>query len=133
MVHGVVDIYSVTATADNKFHFKWGTELSGETKYGKVGEGVVQIGGYSCFSGGGRVDNCTSADNWVCVNVDLVSQPSLSFVAYDSISALNYAQGDHSKYVFPLYKVRNWAVVVDYRPMPNAGCWEVAENLGGGN
>ena len=33
-----------------------------------------------------------------------------------------------TKYIFPIYKLVNGEVAVDYRPMPNAGCWEVAES-----
>ena len=45
-------------------------------------------------------------------------------MAYQSTSALNAAQLDVTKYIFPIYKVTDYAVVLDYRPMPNAGVWE---------
>lgn len=122
-----------------KFHFAWSTSLSGSGQNrittAHIGEGVVQIGGYSYFSGGGDVQNLLSTQQYVCAEVSLAdgSAGSIAFKGYNSISALVTAQRDLSKYIFPLYKTQNYAVEVDYRPMPNAGCWEVAENLSGGN
>lgn len=122
-----------------KFHFAWSTSLSGSGQnivtVAHIGEGVVQIGGYSYFSGGGDVQDLLSTQQYVCAEVSLAdgSAGSIAFKGYNSISALVTAQRDLSKYIFPLYKTQNYKVVVDYRPMPNAGCWEVAENLNGGN
>lgn len=119
----------------SKFHFEWTPGLSGETPVGMVGEGAVQIGGYTYFSEGGLVQGIdqehVSADWWVCTRVGLTDPVGIDFIAYDSLSALNAAQGDHSKYIFPLYKVNDLKVQVDYRPLPNAGCWELAEGAEG--
>ena len=81
------------------------------------------------------MQNLLSTQQYVCAEVSLAdgSAGSVVFKGYNSISALATAQRDLSKYIFPLYKTQNYAVEVDYRPMPNAGCWEVAENLNGGN
>lgn len=59
--------------------------------------------------------------------------PAIDFVQYPTTQALNNAQGDLTKYIFPIYKVVDGEIAVDYRPMPNAGCWEVAESQNGGN
>lgn len=61
--------------------------------------------------------------------------PTIEFVAFSTTQQLNAAQGDMTKYIFPIYKLVNGEVAVDYRPMPNAGCWEVAESqpTNGGN
>lgn len=115
-----------------KFHFDWSSTLSGEgepTKVGHISEGVVQIGGYSYFSGGGDVPGVLSGTYYVCAKCNLGGSLTISFEKYADLSALNSAQGDLSKYIFPLYKITDGEVVVDYRPLPNAGCWEIAESI----
>lgn len=52
----------------------------------------------------------------------------IGFEKYATTQSINYEQGDLTKYIFPLYKVSDGEVLVDYRPMPNAGCWEMSEN-----
>ena len=120
--------------SEGKFHFRWSTTLSGEeetaTKIGHISEGVVQIGGYSYFSNGGDVPDVLSGTYLICVKCNLGSGVnSMEFVKYSDLSSLNSAQGDLSKYIFPLYKINDGEVIVDYRPMPNAGCWEIAESI----
>lgn len=114
-----------------RFHFGYTkTTSSGETTV-TIGEGVVNIGGYAYFSAGGTVANMGSGTQYVCAVVTLASG-SVTFAAYSSTSALNTAQSDMSKYIFPLYKVVDYNVEIDYRPMPNAGCWEIAESVSNG-
>lgn len=120
-----------------KFHFKYTHTV--ETEEGEtepthtvsIGEGVVQIGGYTYFAQGGTVSNMDGGTRYVCAVVSLPGG-SVTFNAYASTTALNSAQSDMSKYIFPLYKVVDYAVEVDYRPMPNAGCWEIAESVSNG-
>ncbi len=120
------------------FHFKYShseepPEVEGgdSTHTVSIGEGVVQIGGYTYFSQGGTVSNMDGGTRYVCAVVSLPGG-SVTFYAYASTSALNSAQSDMSKYIFPLYKVIDYAVKIDYRPMPNAGCWEIAESVSNG-
>lgn len=95
-----------------------------------IGEGAVQIGGYTYFTAGGSIANIGSGVQYVCAVVDL-STGTVAFAAYASTALLNVAQSDMSKYIFPLYRLVDYVVELDYRPMPNAGCWEVAESVGG--
>ena len=113
----------------SRFHFAYiATIASGGTSVA-IGEGVVNIGGYSYFAAGGTVSNMGSGTRYICAVVALGSG-AVTFAAYSSTSDINTAQSDMSKYVFPLYKVIDYVVTVDYRPMPNAGCWEIAESIG---
>lgn len=109
------------------FHFKYqhSSATSGGTTTHTVtiGEGAVQLGGFTHFVSSGSVSGMASGTVWICVQIALSSGAG-SFVAYQSTSALNAAQLDVTKYVFPIYKVTDYAVVLDYRPMPNAGVWE---------
>ena len=124
-----------TVSGTPKFHFRYTTaaETSGgqTTTTASIGEGVVQIGGYSYFTAGGTVANMGSGTRYVCVVVTLASG-AVSFAAYATTAALNLAQSDLSTYIFPLYKVVDYVVSVDYRPLPQAGCWEIAESVGAG-
>ena len=117
------------------FHFKYShsTATSGgqTTHEVTIGEGAVQIGGYTYFASGGAVANMGDGTKYVCAVV-AISSGAVTFAAYASTSALNTAQSDMAKYIFPLYKVVDYAVVLDYRPMPNAGCWEIAESVSNG-
>ena len=117
------------------FHFRFSTSTTttnGETSTSaSIGEGAVQIGGYTYFSGGGTISGMDGGTKYVCAVVSLPGG-SVTFNAYASTTALNSAQSDMSKYIFPLYKVVDYAVEVDYRPMPNAGCWEIAESVSNG-
>ena len=118
--------------SEGKFHFNWSTtmsEVDPDVKIGHISEGVVQIGGYSYFSNGGEIVDLQSGTCYVCAKCNLGGSLAIEFQAYSDLSALNAAQGDLTKYIFPLYKVNDGEVVVDYRPMPNAGCWEIAESI----
>lgn len=123
--------------AQPKFHFRYTHTV--ETEEGEIepthtvtiGEGAVQIGGYTYFSAGGSVANMGSGTVYVCAVVTLGSG-GVMFAAYASAAALNTAQSDMTKYIFPLYKVVDYKVELDYRPMPNAGCWEIAESVSNG-
>lgn len=116
-----------------KFHFAWSTYLSGSSQnqvtVAHIGEGAIQIGGYSYFSDGGDVQDVLSGTYYVCAKCNLGTSVTIEFEKYNDLSALNAAQGDLTKYIFPLYKINDGEVVVDYRPMPNAGCWEIAESI----
>ena len=124
-----------SATGTPHYHFRYNHSAStsgGQTTHTvAIGEGAVQIGGYTYFSPGGSVANMGSGTQYVCVVVTLASG-AISFAAYASTSALNTAQSDLSKYIFPLYKVVDYSVMLDFRPMPNAGCWEIAESVANG-
>lgn len=121
------------------FHFRYSHEV--ETAEGEsqpthtvtIGEGAVQLGGFTVFVAGGTVSGMGDGTKWICVQVALTSGSGSSgstpagtttFVAFSSTSDLNSAQLDVTKYIFPIYKVTDYAVVLDYRPMPNAGVWE---------
>lgn len=121
------------STGAPKYHLRYSTQTTTEggqtTTTASIGEGAVQIGGYTYFTNGGTVANMGSGTQYVCAVVALASG-TVSFSAYASTSALNTAQSDMSKYIFPLYKVVDYKVEIDYRPMPNAGCWEIAEGVG---
>ena len=96
-----------------------------------IGEGAVQVGGYTYFSQGGTATTVTSGTCYLCAVVALGSG-TVSFKGYATPAALNTAQSDMTKYIFPLYKLLDYNVVLDYRPMPNAGCWEIAESVSNG-
>jgi hypothetical protein len=115
---------------DAHFHFKLKAEYDSENEEAtySIGEGAVQIGGYTYFSSGGEIGDVSSGTMYVCVVVSL-SVGGVSFAVYSDMAALNSAQGDHSKYIFPIYKLVDGKIAVDYRPMPNAGCWEIAESV----
>lgn len=114
-------------TGGPPFHFKYthtATTEGGQTTHTvTIGEGAVQLGGFTHFVASGAVSGMASGTVWVCVQIALSSGTG-SFVAYSSTAALNTAQLDVTKYIFPIYKVTDYAVVLDYRPMPNAGVWE---------
>ena len=122
-------------TGQPHYHFRYSTSTTTEngttSTTASIGEGAVQIGGYTYFTAGGTVANMGSGTKYVCVVVTLGSG-TVSFAAYASTSALNQAQSDLSKYIFPLYRVVDYSVDLDYRPMPNAGCWEIAEGVSNG-
>lgn len=111
------------SSAASRFQFA----LAFDGTQASIGEGAVQIGGYTYFSNGGTVAGAGAGTWWICVQCQLGPQVQVGFAKYASTSDLNYAQGDLTKYIFPLYKVSGGQVLVDYRPMPNAGCWEVSE------
>lgn len=113
------------------FHFGYTKTASNGTTTVTIAEGVVNIGGYSYFAAGGVVAGMGNGTQYVCAVVAL-SSGSVSFAAYASPAALNMAQSDMTRYIFPLYKVVDYDVEVDYRPMPNAGCWEIAESVSNG-
>ena len=126
------------------FHFRYSHVV--ETAEGEsqpthtvtIGEGAVQLGGFTVFAAGGTVSGMGDGTKWICVRVALTSGSGSSgsgssgstpagtttFVAFSSTSDINSAQLDVTKYIFPIYKVTDYAVVLDYRPMPNAGVWE---------
>lgn len=124
-----------SGTGAPKFHFKFSTTTTTSggttTTTATVGEGAVQIGGYTYFAAGGTVANMGSGTQYVCVVVTLATG-AVTFAAYSSTSALNTAQSELSRYIFPLYKVVDYAIALDYRPLPQAGCWEIAESVGNG-
>lgn len=111
------------------FHFKYAHSVhteEGETEPTHtvtIGEGAVQLGGFTHFIAAGNVSGMDEGTMWICVQVGL-TDASGAFVAFDSVAALNSAQLDVTKYIFPIYKVTDYTVVLDYRPMPNAGVWE---------
>lgn len=107
----------------SRFHFAYSAETGEGSTTVTIGEGAVQLGGFTHFIASGNVNYMGSGTQWICVVVDL-SDGSGRFVAYSNVSALNAAQLDVSKYVFPIYKVVDYEVVLDYRPLPNAGVWE---------
>lgn len=115
-----------------KFHFKFKAEYdSGDEEWSySIGEGAVQIGGYTYFAAEGEVA-LDAGTQYVCAVVTL-GTGAVTFAAYASTAALNTAQSDMTKYIFPLYKVVDYKVELDYRPMPNAGCWEIAESVSNG-
>lgn len=117
------------------FHFRFisttQTANGQTTTTYSIGEGAVQIGGYTYFTAGGTITGMGSGTKYVCAVVALASG-AISFAAYASTSALQTAQSDLTKYIFPLYKVVDYSVALDYRPMPNAGCWEIAESVSNG-
>ena len=115
------------------FHFKYSSEYDPEEDETTVtiGEGAVQIGGYTYFAAEDEVLNMDDGTQYVCAVVAL-GTGAVTFAAYASTSALNTAQSDMTKYIFPLYKVVDYKVELDYRPMPNAGCWEIAESVSNG-
>lgn len=120
---------SEPATADAKFHFALSSSPDGRYIY--VGDGAVQIGGYTSFVSGSRVvDMPASPENRtgiVCVEVDLAfgDLPG-TFRLYTDEEAVNAAQDDSGMFVSPLYKFDRGAVVLDYRPLPSLGSWEIA-------
>ena len=125
-------------TGNPAFHFKYTHSVEAAEEAGgdpthtvTIGEGAVQIGGYTYFAQGGTVSNMDDGTRYVCAVVSLPGG-SVTFNAYASTTDLNSAQSDMSKHIFPLYKVVDYAVKVDYRPMPNAGCWEIAESVSNG-
>lgn len=128
-VIGLADDFWDNMDDGSRFHFAYTKTTENNTTTVAIGEGVVNIGGYSYFSGGGTVSGMGVGTKYICAVV-AISSGSVSFVAYASTSAINTAQGDLTKYIFPLYKTVDWVVTVDYRPMPNAGCWEIAESVG---
>ena len=115
-----------------RFHFAYSKQTANGSTTASIGEGVVQIGGYSYFSGGGTISGMGGGTRYVCAVVT-ISSGGVSFVAYQTTGAINTAQGDLTKYIFPLYKTVDYIVAVDYRPMPNAGVWEIAESVGSGS
>ena len=119
------------ASDSHLFHFGYTKTTSSGTTTVSIGEGVVNIGGYTYFAAGGTVSGMGSGTQYVCAVVTLASG-AVSFAAYSTTSALNAAQGDLTKYIFPLYKVVDYEISVDYRPMPNAGSWEIAESVSNG-
>lgn len=115
-----------------RFHFSYNKEDDGNGGTTvTIGDGAVQIGGYTYFVEHDEVDNMSGGTQYICVVVNLAGG-SATFRAYASTAALNQAQGDMSKYIFPLYKVVDYAITMDYRPMPNAGSWEIAESVSNG-
>ena len=118
---------AVGGTGGPAFHFKYSHTAStsgGQTTHTvTIGEGAVQLGGFTHFVASGTVANMAGGTVWVCVQVALGTGTG-SFVAFQSTVALNTAQLDVTKYIFPIYKVTDYAVVLDYRPLPNAGVWE---------
>lgn len=114
-----------------KFHFAFKPGASSIS----IGEGAVQIGGYTYFvAEQALVEDISSGTWYVCVRVAL-AMGTATFTAFGSTSALQAAQADMAYYVFPLYRTVDGVVDLDYRPMPNAGSWEIAEsqpNNGGG-
>lgn len=125
---------STTSTGGPNFHLRFIVETETDngtttTTY-SIGEGAVQIGGYTYFTAGGEIANLGSGTQYVCAVVAL-GAGTVTFAAYASTALLNVAQSDMSKYIFPLYRLNNYSVEMDYRPMPNAGCWEIAESEGG--
>ena len=122
------DFAGVASAPAAKFHFKYTHEESssgGQTTHTvTIGEGAVQIGGFTIFASQGTVaSGLTSGTCYICAQV-VLSTGAVSFVGYASTSAIQSAQLDMTKYIFPLYKLNDYAVVLDYRPMPNAGVWE---------
>lgn len=116
----------------SKFHFAFITELVDEQAVRKIGEGAVQIGGYTYFVAEQQLAQDISSGTWyVCVRVELASGTA-GFVAYNSTSALRSAQANMAYYIFPIYRTANGAVDLDYRPLPNAGSWEIAESVSNG-
>lgn len=115
-----------------RFHFAYNKDDDGNGGTTvTIGDGAVQIGGYTYFAEHGGVADMGDGTQYVCVVVTLATG-SVSFRAFGSTTALNAAQADMSKYIFPLYKVVDYAIAMDYRPMPNAGSWEIAESVGNG-
>ena len=129
---------STGGTRNPAFHFKYTHTVEAAEEAGgdpthtvTIGEGAVQIGGYTYFAAEGDVEDMDDGTQYVCAVVEL-GTGAVTFAAYASTSALNTAQSDMTKYIFPLYKVVDYAVALDYRPMPNAGCWEIAESVSNG-
>lgn len=111
-----------------KFHFAFKPGASSIS----IGEGAVQIGGYTYFvAEQALVDDISSGTWYVCVRVSLAFGTA-TFAAFSSTSALQAAQADMAYYVFPLYRTVDGVIDLDYRPMPNAGSWEIAESVSNG-
>ena len=115
-----------------KFHFAYTVNDASNPPVVHIGDGAVQIGGYTYFAGGGNVSNMGSGTRYICAVVALGSG-TVTFKAYSSTTALRTEQSDMTKYIFPLYKVDDYEVELDYRSLPNAGCWEIAESVGSGS
>lgn len=131
-VIGLADDFWDGMDDGSRFHFAYSKTVENNTTTVTIGEGVVNIGGYSYFSGGGTVSNMGGGTKYICAVVAL-GAGTVTFAAYASTSAINSAQSDMSKYIFPLYKTVDYVIVLDFRPMPNAGCWEIAESVGSGS
>ncbi len=111
-----------------KFHFKLARNEDYPEKW-DIGEGVVQIGGFTYwFDGASALETATSGKALICIKVTLTAGTSQA-IAYGSgyVSQLLSDQADMRYYIFPLYLLEDNALILDYRPMPNAGCWEPAE------
>lgn len=89
-----------------------------------VGEGAVQVGGYTYFHEEESISLSSDASGYLCVKTDLTSG-AVSCQLYESAEALKTAQDDMAHYVFPIYRIDDGRKSMDYRPLPNAGCWEV--------
>ena len=88
---------------------------------GRDGRGRVAADAHGDDRRGGRTSGSGSSGSG---SSGSTPAGTTSFVAFSSTSDINSAQLDVTKYIFPIYKVTDYAVVLDYRPMPNAGVWE---------
>ena len=104
--------------AGTRFHF----DLEIKDGEATVGEGFVQVGGYSYASSEQSVE-LPEGDALLCLRVDL-DGGSVTAEFFTDVGELNAAQDDMRYYIFPIYKISNGAKAVDYRPLPQAGCWE---------
>ena len=86
-------------------------------------EGIVQVGGISYYVGEHELECDETSAYYVCVKVNLKNNTT-EIYAEPSFGNINEAQKDMSYYIFPIYRILEGKVEVDYRPMPNAGCWE---------
>jgi len=111
-------------TEGPKFHFK--PTLSGNVL--TVGRGVVNVGGFTYQHAQSTQINIPSTGlAVVCAKVNIeigASDRTVEIEYYDSYETLTANQADYLYYIFPLYEFNGGVMTIDYRPMPNAGCWE---------
>lgn len=107
-----------------KFHFD--IQVGQKDKDGKtpvtVGEGLVQIGGYT-YAAPEQTVHAEDGEAILCVRVALPGG-SCSCEWFASLDELNQAQDDMGYYIFPLAKFSEGRKVLDCRPLPQAGIWE---------
>jgi hypothetical protein len=97
-----------------------------------IGEGAVQIGGVTYLFAGGEVEDVGEGTQYICLHVDVENGSAIEYYeAYASIEEINEAQEDgayESEYgesgfqtrIFPLYRIEDYAVKLDMRPLLTA-------------
>lgn len=121
----IIGEFGVGATG--QFHFGIKIEHEDESSMAEItiGDGAVQIGGYTYFTDSERSTEINGdGEHIIAMKVGLGDR-SFEIVDVPDMDSLNNMQDDMNFYIFPLYKIEDFKVVRDYRPMPNAGCWEI--------